>query len=55
MNNKLKCNKCEHKWNKRTGEDDPLSCPKCKRYDYKKKNARNRKLQRTKQWKMKTI
>lgn len=28
-----KCNKCEHEWIARV--EEPLQCPKCKRYDWK--------------------
>lgn len=28
-----KCIKCEHEWKSR--KDNPLCCPRCKRYDWK--------------------
>ena len=30
----MECNKCGHKWKVRKTTNDPLCCPKCKRYDY---------------------
>ena len=30
-----KCSKCGHKWDSRVGK--PAACPKCKRYDWDKK------------------
>ena len=30
----MKCNKCGYEWTPRTIK--PLTCPKCKRYDYDK-------------------
>jgi len=32
---KTKCNLCGFEWIPRT--ENPISCPKCKRYDWKKK------------------
>ena len=29
------CKKCGHEWK---GKEDPKSCPKCKRYDWKDEN-----------------
>ena len=34
MNN---CVKCEYKWEQRKKEGKPKSCPKCKSYDWEKK------------------
>ena len=28
------CKKCGHKWESR--KDEPVACPKCKRYDWRK-------------------
>lgn len=33
-----KCNQCGHIWVPRTDEE-PRACPKCKRYDWKKKKV----------------
>ncbi len=35
------CQKCGHKWSPKVTGKTPLSCPKCKRYDYAKKPAIN--------------
>lgn len=32
---KNKCQKCEHEWDSRT--EEPKACPRCKQYDWKKK------------------
>jgi len=40
MSNKLKCFKCCHIWIQRTETNKPLSCPKCKRYDWDKQTKK---------------
>ena len=32
---KCKCLRCGHEWTART-DDKPISCPRCKRYDWNK-------------------
>ncbi len=34
---KHKCQICGYEWE---GKSDPKACPKCKRYDWKKKNGK---------------
>jgi rubrerythrin len=33
-----KCNQCGHIWTRRA-EGEPISCPRCKRYDWKAKKV----------------
>jgi predicted Zn-ribbon and HTH transcriptional regulator len=35
---KCQCSKCGHVWDSRA--DKPLACPKCKRYDWERKDDR---------------
>jgi predicted Zn-ribbon and HTH transcriptional regulator len=37
MKTNYKCRKCGHKWASRV--EKPITCPKCKRYDYDKKET----------------
>lgn len=34
---KFKCSLCGYEWKSRKVEDVPISCPRCKRYDWKEK------------------
>lgn len=39
---KQKCNQCEYEWLIRV--EDPVSCPRCKRNDWKEENKRQKKI-----------
>jgi rubrerythrin len=34
---KYKCKKCSYEWESR--KETPISCPRCKRYDYDKEDS----------------